>query len=282
MTSKKIIQTDTAVTNLDTGVIEVTDTVVVDSSTSTTKTSTQDNSEKATKKTKSKKADGDKKSSKKDKSVKSDDSDAKKADGDKKTKSKFSFSVSKKDAQKNDGKKNDKSTEPSEYDKFFPQSFEVQGVKFVRLNIDAADFCNSLVDAVNKASTAKKAIKIVALAIRWTTDDLAPKGKKGSRPSVYQENTGVSAPLAFPNDLDINVIDAILPYRAEMFTSHSVYTEFAGVTDFDFFKKRTKEGWFNNNNSASEFYEVDFTNATNEYAQGGFINLFAADEKAEG
>lgn len=285
MSSEKIINPSDIV-NSDVAIVS-SDTVI-EISAKVDATPDAEKAVKTSKKTSKKKSE--KTTSKKDKSTKNatskddkKDKDATKTSKKKKlvvTKSEKKSEKDNKDVAKKDA---EKTQEISLRDKLFPKEFTVHEVKFTRLEL-AADEKKSCISAFKKAYISDDYADFqFFIAFNWDKELLQRKSKATA--SVYEQTTHFVPPAEFPNNLDMSLIDAVLTSRADLITSHSVYTEFPGFVSIDVLKKRTKENFFDAYNCPAEIYIADYSHVSenNKYVEGSFINLFADDkEKVEG
>lgn len=164
-------------------------------------------------------------------------------------------------------------------DKLFPKEFTVEGVKFTRLELFEKDKKEGFISAFKKACVNPDNANFeMIIAINWEKELLQKPSK--ARKSEYEASTGYVPPKEFPNNLDMNIIDAVLPARANIISSHSIYTEFPGVLPFEVFKKRTKDGYFDAYGAPAEFYLADYSavDEKNKKVEGTFINLFDSEE----
>lgn len=290
MSSEKInpsnvIDSDAVIVNSDTVMIVNSDTVIVSSDTVSSDTAIAEKDAKTSKKSKKTTPKKDK-STTKDKSVKdvATPNDATKKDA-KTSKKKLVVKKSDKAKKDNDAVKKDveKTQEISLRDKLFPKEFTVHEVKFIRLEL-AADEKKSCISAFKKAYVSDEYADFqFFIAFNWDKELLQRKSKATA--SVYEQSTHFAPPAEFPYNLDMSMIDAVLTSRADLITSHSVYTEYPGFISLNVLKKRTKDNFFDAYNCPAEIYIADYSSVSenNKYVEGSFINLFNDDkEKVEG
>lgn len=281
MSSEKIIpssviDSDAAIVSSDTAAVEVSAVNDAPKKDAKKAAKTSKKSEKATSK-----KDKSTKSTTKDKSTKdaTTPNDAAKKDASNKT-SKKKLVVKKSDKTKKDA---EKTQEISLRDKLFPKEFTVHEVKFIRLEL-ATDEKKSCISAFKKAYVSDEYADFqFFIAFNWDKELLQRKSKATA--SVYEQSTHFAPPAEFPYNLDMSMIDAVLTSRADLITSHSVYTEYPGFISLNVLKKRTKDNFFDAYNCPAEIYIADYSHVSenNKYVEGSFINLFADDkEKVEG
>lgn len=170
---------------------------------------------------------------------------------------------------KKDGKP---ATAESARDKMFPAEFTVHGVKFTRVELQAdkdGDFTDAFCAANDTA--AEKENCVIMLGFNWDKELLVPKGK--SKKSEYEKAYGVIPPPEFPHGVEMCSVDAVLQNKMHLIVSHSIYTEYPGISDFGIFAKRAKENWFVCNDVPFEVYIGDYSEA-DESVAGDFINLY--------
>lgn len=167
---------------------------------------------------------------------------------------------------------------PKQYNELFPSYFNVFGVEFKRLDIDALktnenDYVEIITDVFNKLSEDDN--KALVIGVNWNLDMCQSTKRKASY--YAQCCAGFEAPqVGFPCNLDMHLIDAILPFSARAFSIHSIYNEFSSTIPFNSMKKRTNYQ-FTCNNAPFEFYIADYTNADENHVIGSFIDILDSD-----